>query len=126
MAGLLLVGTEAIGPAAAAVIVHQGAWPQVANGGQLPQQFVAAVGQGGGIERIGHGEHLLLLVYNTNNRRSIAPDTRQRSTKEALRGSLEASDSPAIRSQTRIQPVQPHETSNSPSVCKTMSYTPCP
>ena len=58
MAAVFLVGAEATGPAAAAVVLHEGAGPQVTEGAELAEEFVAAEGEGGGIRWIGHGAAL--------------------------------------------------------------------
>ena len=69
MAAARLVGTEAIGSAVAAVVVvHEGGRAQIADGGQLPTEFVAAAEQSGGISWIGHGAAPVLLAHKTNNK----------------------------------------------------------
>jgi len=40
VAAVLLIGTDAIGSAAAPAVLNDGAGPQIANGGQLPTKFV--------------------------------------------------------------------------------------
>ena len=48
MATAFPVGTPAVGPSAAAVVLDEGAGPQVADVGELAEEFIAAVGECGG------------------------------------------------------------------------------
>ena len=97
MAAAWLVGTEAIGSAAAAVVLHEGGGAQIADGGQLPTEFVAAVGQSGGISWIGHGAAPVLLAHKPNNQTGKpSRNTRQLSISRVLGSSLDPSSSPRL------------------------------
>ena len=69
MAGVLRGGAAAAGLAALAVVLHEGAGPQIADGGELLPQLVAAGGQGGEVERDGQGGPPFLLAYHTYRNR---------------------------------------------------------
>ena len=61
VAAVLVVGTEALGSAIAAVVLRGGAGPQIADGGELPTEFFAVGGEVGGIRQFGYGATPLLL-----------------------------------------------------------------
>ena len=69
VAGVLRGGAAAAGLAALAVVLHEGAGPQIADGGELLPQLVAAGGQGGEVERDGQGGPPFLLAYHTYRNR---------------------------------------------------------